>query len=98
GGWVGGVQRCALPIFRRRRPDAAMGGGAAEAMDFVPAVDGITAVEENRMRHRRIVVLLGEPGSFHSLRSVSAARRAIAGAAGRRSEEHTSELQSLTTP
>src|SRR5690242_21104269 len=51
-------------------------------MDLVAAVDRIAAVEEDRVRHGRIVVFLREPRSFHSLRPIGAAGGAVAGAAG----------------
>ncbi len=40
-GGVGGMQ-----------PDAAMRGGAPEMFDLIGPVDGITAQEEDRVRHR----------------------------------------------
>src|SRR5262245_4175827 len=64
------------------QPDAAVRGGTAEAMDLVAAVDRIAAVEEDRVRHGRVVVFLREPRSFHALGSIGAAGGAVAGAAG----------------
>ena len=45
----------------RMQTDAAVRRRAAEVRDFVAAVDGVPAAEEDRVRHRRPVVLAGEP-------------------------------------
>src|SRR5262249_52558901 len=69
--------------IRRMQSDTAVGSGAAEAMDLVTAMDRVTAVEEDRIWHGRVVVQFREPHPFHSLRPIRAAGRAIAGAARR---------------
>src|SRR4029077_17001178 len=58
----------------RRRP--------AELGDVVAAVDGETAVEEDRVRHRRVVVFAREPARRHGPRMKDAGRRPEAGPAG----------------
>jgi hypothetical protein len=50
---------------------------------FGGAVNGEAIIEEDRVRHRRIVVLPREPAPRHGLRPKLAARRAVAAAAGR---------------
>jgi len=54
----------------------------AETAQVVGAVNGEAVIEEDRVRHRRIVILLREPASRHHLRRKHAARRAIAAATG----------------
>src|SRR5262245_17097917 len=41
-------------------------------------MDGVAAVEEDRVRHRRVVVFAREPAARHHLRTEDAARRAEA--------------------
>src|SRR5256885_5279355 len=60
-----------------------MRGRTPEPVDLVTAVDRISAVEKDRIWHGRVVVQFREPRSFHALRPIGAAGRAIAGAAGR---------------
>ena len=67
----------------RMQADAAMRGRAAEMRDLVAAVDGVAAVEEDRIGHRRPVVFAREPFALEPLRPVGAVRRAIAPARGR---------------
>ena len=43
------------------QPDAAVGGRAAKLVDLITAMDRKAAMEEDRMRHRRIVVFAREP-------------------------------------
>ena len=69
--------------MRRVQPDAAMRGAAAEPLDIRGSVNGKSVMEEDRVRHRRIVVFAREITSMHRLRTEYAARRAIAAAAGR---------------
>jgi hypothetical protein len=64
-------------------PYAAVRRRAAEARDLVGAMDGKTAVKEDRVRHRRIVVFAREPAPRHHLRMIGAARRSETGPAGR---------------
>src|ERR1700730_15035084 len=40
---------------------AAVRGRSAQPRDFVSAVNGVAAMEENRIRHRRIVIQAREP-------------------------------------
>ena len=69
--------------IRRVQSYAAVRGRPAKPCDLVAAVNGKPAVEEDRVRHRRIVVFAREPARRHHLRMIGAARRAVAGAAGR---------------
>ena len=66
----------------RRQPHAAVRGDSAEAADRVSAVDRVSAGEEDRMRHRRIVVLVRVRHHVHALRMIDAGRRAVTGPAG----------------
>src|SRR5262249_61779196 len=66
--------------------DAAVRRGTAEPADLVAAVNGVSAMEENGMGHRRVVVLLREPAPGQPLRPVATVRRGVAGAAGRNSK------------
>src|SRR5215510_9355879 len=50
----------------------------AEPRDLVAAVDGEAAMEKDRIRHRRVVVLAREPGARESLRTERAGGRAEA--------------------
>src|SRR5690242_21549441 len=57
---------------------------AAEMLDVEEAVDGMAIhVEEDRVRHRRIVPFLGVMVSVHAVRLEVAAWRVIAGTTGR---------------
>src|SRR5258707_15386054 len=69
---------------RGMQPYAAMGSGAAEAVDLVTAVDRIAAVGEDRMRHGGVVIFLRKTRSFQPLPPIGADRGAVAGAAGRK--------------
>ena len=62
------------------KPDAAMRGGAAKPGNLVAAMDRIAALEEDRVRHRRIIVLAGEPSSLQPGGGICSVRRAVAGA------------------
>ena len=59
-----------------------MGSGTAEAGDVVGAVNGKAVIEENRMRHRRVVIFAREMHPLHRLRMEHTARRAVAATAG----------------
>ncbi len=61
----------------RVKPDAAVGRGAAEALDVVAAVDRVTALEEDRMRHRRPVVFARIMHSLQPFGAIAADRCAI---------------------
>ena len=63
--------------------DAAVRGRPAEMRDLVGAVDGVAAVEEDRIGHRRPVVFAREPFARQPLRLVGAVGRAVAHARGR---------------
>ena len=65
------------------QPDAAMRCGPAEAFHIIGAVNGITAVKENRMWHRRIVVLSRFLIDMHSRRPIAADWRSVRLAPGR---------------
>src|SRR5207248_9923656 len=65
------------------QPDTAMGCRTAETAEVVGAVNGKTVIEEDRMRHRRIVVFPGIPAPRHHLRMKDAARCAVAASSGR---------------
>src|SRR5260221_4877071 len=69
--------------MRGMQPDAAVRGGSAEPREVVGAVNGEAVIEEDRVRHRRVVIFAGEIMPRHRLRMEYAARRAIAAAAGR---------------
>ena len=58
---------------------AAVGGGSAEAVDLVAAVDRVAAMEEDRIRHRGVVIQLRKMRPLQALRMVHPARRRIAG-------------------
>jgi hypothetical protein len=60
------------------QPDAAVGRRAAQRLDVGAAVDGVAAVEENRMGHRRHVVFARVIFLGHALDPVGSARRVIA--------------------
>ena len=61
-----------------------MGYRAAEMLHVEKAVDGVTIqIEEDRMRHRRIVPFLGVMVGIHAVRFEAATRRVIAGPPGR---------------
>src|SRR5262245_8804835 len=67
-----------------RQPHAAMRYRAAEMFHVEKAVNGVTLeIEEDRMRHRRIVPFLGVMVGVHAVRLERAARRGIAGPPGR---------------
>src|SRR3954452_23825724 len=68
---------------RRVQPHATMRGRTAETAEVVGAVDGKAIIEEDRMRHRRVVISLRIPAPRHHLRMKDAARGAIAAASGR---------------
>src|SRR5437588_7993146 len=65
------------------QPDAAMRGGTAEARNLVAPVDGEAVVKEDRIRHRRVVILLREPCASEVLGPIDSARGTKAGAPGR---------------
>ena len=67
----------------RIEPHAAVRGRSAEPRDFVSAVNGVAAMEENRIRHRRIVIEPREPAPRHHLRVIGAGRRDVAVPGGR---------------
>jgi len=71
-------QRIKVRRVRRVQADAAMRGRAAEALDIGGGVHGVAAVEEHRMRHRRIVVFLGIPHRRQARRPERAGRRDVA--------------------
>ena len=57
---------------------------AAEVFHVEKAVDGVAIhVEEDRMRHRRIVPFLGQMVGVHAVRPKRAVRRVVTRAAGR---------------
>src|ERR1700691_4306186 len=68
--------------MRRVQPDAAMRSRTAEPGQIIGAVNGEAIIKEDRVRHRRIVVLPREPAPGHQLRMEYAARRAVAVTAG----------------
>src|SRR5580698_288685 len=68
--------------MRGVQPDAAVRGGTAEPGDIVGAMNGEAVIEENRVRHRRVVIFAREIAAHHRLRVVDAARRAVAVATG----------------
>src|SRR5438105_7564273 len=65
------VERCRIG---RMQPHAAMRGRSAETAEVIGAVNGKAVIEKDRVRHRRIVVLLREPAPRHHLRREHAAR------------------------
>src|SRR6516225_10868351 len=65
----------------RRYPDAAMRRWSAEMADRVRAMDRILAVEEDRVRHRRVAVLGGMDHHVKRSRMEYAARGCITGPA-----------------
>src|SRR5581483_8973463 len=67
---------------RRMQADAAMRGDAAQLGDLGGAVDRIALVEENRMRHRRVVIFARIPRAFEALRLVLSAWGAVPALAG----------------
>jgi hypothetical protein len=71
-GSIGGVQ-----------PDAAMGCRSAEPAHILGAVNGVAAIEEHRIRHRRVLILAGIVHPLQILRTEAAARRVIAAPSGR---------------
>ncbi|CAJ0891985.1 hypothetical protein AMST5_04181 [freshwater sediment metagenome] len=70
------IQRRRIP---RREPDAAMGGRPAERSRRVGPMDGVAAVEKNRMRHGRHVVFAGIMHPLQTGRGEMAPGRHIAG-------------------
>src|SRR5262249_38165646 len=64
------------------QPYAAMRCWSPESIDRVAAVDRVALVEEDRIRHRRVVVGSGEPVALQSLRCVDAVRGCHVIAAG----------------
>lgn len=58
----------------RIEPHAAMRGRPAQLRNLVGAVDGESAIEEDRMRHRGIIVFAREPAPGQHLRVVGARR------------------------
>src|SRR5262245_21209380 len=75
-------QRVERRCVRGMQPHAAMRGWAAETAYVRRAVYCEAVIEEDRVRHRRIVVLPREPARRHHLRLEDAARRAVAAASG----------------
>ena len=71
-------QREQLRRVRRVQPHAAMRGRPAEPRHVTGAVDGISMVGEDRVRHRRPVVLARMPHALHALGLIGARRRAAA--------------------
>src|SRR5580700_3961672 len=67
----------------RIEPYATVRGRSAEPRDFVSAVNGVAAMEENRIRHRRIVIEPRKPAPRHHLRVIGAGRRDVALPGGR---------------
>ena len=70
-----------LEQFRRiagRKPYAAMRSRAAERAGRVGAVDGVAAAEEDRMRHRRVVIFARIMHLDEMARAIASARRHIA--------------------
>ena len=63
--------------------DAAVRRRTAKVRDLVAAVDGVTTAEEDRVRHRRPVVLAGKPFARQPFGPVAAVRRPIASACRR---------------
>src|ERR1035437_5920118 len=59
-------------------PDATVRHGAPEVADFSCAVDGVSSVKENRIRHRRVIVELGVMHPLQQIGLVVADRRAVA--------------------
>src|ERR1700681_1498475 len=65
------------------QPHAAMRCWSPQSMDRVAAVDRVAIVEEDGIRHRRVVIGAGEPVALQSLRSVDAVGGCRLIAAGR---------------
>src|SRR3546814_6403514 len=97
---VTGVQTCALPIYRRARAADGAGGlrvGEVELVDeplqrlrFFQRVE-VLALDVLDQRHRDHGAVVGKADHGRDLGQAGQAR----GAPATRSEEHTSELQSL---
>src|ERR1700730_4523571 len=64
------------------QPHAPVRGRTAEPGNLVAAVDRKPAVEEDRMRHRRAIILAREPAPRQVLRVVDPVRGAVTGAGG----------------
>jgi len=72
GSGIGGVQ-----------PDAAMRSRRAEATHILGPVNGVTAIEEHRVGHRRVVIFARIMHPLQIFRMEAAARRVIAPFGGR---------------
>src|SRR5690606_7128498 len=67
----------------RVQPHAAMRGRRAETLNLVTAVDRVAALEEDRMRHRRAVILARKPIALEALGAIDPDGGDVAAARGR---------------
>jgi len=65
------------------KSDAAVRGGPAEPVDFVAPMDRVPAMEEDRIRHGRVVIFLRKPRPLQPLGMIGAVGRAVSGSARR---------------
>src|SRR5262245_6578762 len=69
--------------IRGVQPDAAMRSRRAEAAHILGPMNGVTAIEEHRVRHRRVVIFARIMHPLQIFRTEAAARRIIAPFGGR---------------
>lgn len=81
-GTVGFNQRKELARMVWVEADAAMRGGASQPFDGIGAMNGVTAIKEDRMGHGGVVVFLRKVFAVHSGRFKASNRGAVAASRG----------------
>lgn len=72
-----------MPRILRMQPDAAMGCRAPQPLQVIGAVDGVSAMKKDRMRHRRIIIFAGAMKTAQKCGPIAACGCPVAAPPGR---------------